>query len=309
MTDSMLELKDRIGVWEWLMLLVLSVLWGGSFFFIEIAVTSLPVFTIVSLRVALAALALWAFALAKGLSPPRSLHIWLSFLVMGLLNNAIPFSLIVWGQTEISSGLASILNGTTPLFTFFIAGLLLHDEPITLKKASGVAVGFFGVVVIVGPGLLDEIGILNLAQLAALGGALSYAFAGVYGRRFSLMGIDPVIIAAGQVTMSSMVLIPISLMVDAPVEYSIVGSSTWAAIGGLAVLSTAIAYVLYFRILASVGATNLLLVTFLIPVTAIFLGITVLGETLQISEIVGMGFIAIGLLTIDGRLFTRNESN
>ena len=173
MTDSMLELKDRIGVWEWLMLLVLSVLWGGSFFFIEIAVTSLPVFTIVSLRVALAALALWAFALAKGLSPPRSLHIWLSFLVMGLLNNAIPFSLIVWGQTEISSGLASILNGTTPLFTFFIAGLLLHDEPITLKKASGVAVGFFGVVVIVGPGLLDEIGILNLAQLAALGGALS----------------------------------------------------------------------------------------------------------------------------------------
>jgi len=309
MTDSMLELKDRIGVWEWLMLLVLSVLWGGSFFFIEIAVTSLPVFTIVSLRVALAALALWAFALAKGLSPPRSLHIWLSFLVMGLLNNAIPFSLIVWGQTEISSGLASILNGTTPLFTFFIAGLLLHDEPITLKKASGVAVGFFGVVVIVGPGLLDEIGILNLAQLAALGGALSYAFAGVYGRRFSLMGIDPVIIAAGQVTMSSMVLIPISLMVDAPVEYSIVGFSTWAAIGGLAVLSTAIAYVLYFRILASVGATNLLLVTFLIPVTAIFLGITVLGETLQISEIVGMGFIAIGLLTIDGRLFTRNESN
>ncbi|MCZ6503132.1 MAG: DMT family transporter [Gammaproteobacteria bacterium] len=305
----MLELKDRIGVWEWLMLLVLSVLWGGSFFFIEIAVTSLPVFTIVSLRVALAALALWAFALAKGLSPPRSLHIWLSFLVMGLLNNAIPFSLIVWGQTEISSGLASILNGTTPLFTFFIAGLLLHDEPITLKKASGVAVGFFGVVVIVGPGLLDEIGILNLAQLAALGGALSYAFAGVYGRRFSLMGIDPVIIAAGQVTMSSMVLIPISLMVDAPVEYSIVGFSTWAAIGGLAVLSTAIAYVLYFRILASVGATNLLLVTFLIPVTAIFLGITVLGETLQISEIVGMGFIAIGLLTIDGRLFTRNESN
>ncbi len=309
MADSMLELKDRIGVWEWLMLLVLSVLWGGSFFFVEIAVTSLPVFTIVSLRVALAALALWAFALAKGLSPPRSLHIWLSFLVMGLLNNAIPFSLIVWGQTEISSGLASILNGTTPLFTFFIAGLLLHDEPITLKKASGVAVGFFGVVVIVGPGLLDEIGILNLAQLAALGGALSYAFAGVYGRRFSLMGIDPVIIAAGQVTMSSMVLIPISLMVDAPVEYSIVGFSTWAAVGGLAVLSTAIAYVLYFRILASVGATNLLLVTFLIPVTAIFLGITVLGETLQISEIVGMGFIAIGLLTIDGRLFTRNESN
>ncbi len=305
----MLELKDRIGVWEWLMLLVLSVLWGGSFFFIEIAVTSLPVFTLVSLRVALAALALWAFALAKGLSPPRSLHIWLSFLVMGLLNNAIPFSLIVWGQTEISSGLASILNGTTPLFTFFIAGLLLHDEPITLKKASGVAVGFFGVVVIVGPGLLDEIGILNLAQLAALGGALSYAFAGVYGRRFSLMGIDPVIIAAGQVTMSSMVLIPISLMVDAPVEYSIVGFSAWAAVGGLAVLSTAIAYVLYFRILASVGATNLLLVTFLIPVTAIFLGITVLGETLQISEIVGMGFIAIGLLTIDGRLFTRNESN
>jgi drug/metabolite transporter (DMT)-like permease len=226
---------------------------------------------------------------------------------MGLLNNAIPFGLIVWGQTQIASGLASILNATTPLFTVIVAGILLSDERATPLKLLGVAVGFIGVVVMIGTPAIGE-GDSTLAQVAIMVAALSYAFAGVYGRRFKKMLISPFVTAAGQVTASALVMTPIALITDGPLNISEPSAGGWASIAGLAVLSTAVAYVLYFKLLGSAGATNLLLVTLLVPVSAILLGSLFLNETLSAVHFFGMALIALGLSAIDGRLWRRGAS-
>ncbi|MES9884860.1 MAG: DMT family transporter [Sedimenticola sp.] len=289
------------------MLLTLSLLWGGSFFFVEVVISELPVITVVFLRVALAAVALWLFAIVMGLRPPMTIRAWTAFLIMGLLNNVIPFTLIVWSQTHIASGLASILNASTPLFTIVVAGILLADERTTPMKLAGVIIGFVGVILIIGPSALSGLGADALAQIAVLGAAMSYAFAGVFGRRFKAMGIDPVVTAAGQVTVSSVVLAPVAIYIDRPFSLGVPAIGTVAAIISLAILSTAVAYVLYFRILASSGATNLLLVTFLIPVSAILLGSLVLGESLELTHFLGMTLIGFGLSVIDGRLWKRKR--
>jgi drug/metabolite transporter (DMT)-like permease len=280
----------------WLWLLSLSVLWGGSFFFAKVALSELGPFTVVFARVALAAT---AFALVV---PLRWHAPWRAYFVMGLLNNALPFSLIFWGQTEIASGLASILNATTPLFTLIVAHFLTRDEKIDRAKVAALLAGLAGVVVLVGPDVLTR-GSGLWGQIACLGAALSYAFAGVYGRRFQRMGVAPVEAAAGQVTASAMLILPIMLITEQPWTMAAAPSTVvWLALAGLALLSTALAYVLYFRILAAAGATNLLLVTFLIPVTAILLGALVLGERLEPRHFAGMALIGLGLAVIDGRM-------
>ncbi len=299
------SIAKTMSIRDWAALTTLSVLWGGSFFFVGVIVDDLPPFTIVTLRVGIAAMALWFFCLVAGIRPPRNLRVWIAFFGMGALNNALPFSLIVWGQTHIASGLASILNATTPMFTVVIAGLILSDERMTPLKLFGVVVGFAGAVVMIGPSALSRLGDDAWAQLAVLGAALSYACAGVYGRRFKTLGIDPIVTAAGQVTASSLLLIPLALYVDRPFDLPMPGAATWAAVAGLAVLSTAVAYIMYFRLLASAGATNLLLVTFLVPVSAVLLGWLVLGESLELEHFAGMALIALGLVSIDGRLMHR----
>ena len=288
----------------WAMLILLSMLWGGSFFFVGFAVSELPSLTIVTLRVGIAAITLWSIALIIGLCPPTSLQVWGTFLRMGLLNNVIPFALIVWGQTQIASGLASILNAATPIFTIVVARILLADERTTPLKLAGVGIGFIGVIVMIGLPALSGSSRL-LAQLAIIAAALSYAFAGVYGRRFKTMGINPIVTAAGQVTTSTLVLLPLTLLVDGPLDVTRISTGTWAAITGLAVASTAIAYVLYFKILELAGATNVLLVTLLVPVSAILLGSLFLNESLEVIHFVGMLLIALGLSAIDGRLWLR----
>ena len=288
---------------EWAMLVTLSVLWGGSFFFAEIALESLPPLTIVTLRVGLAAITLWLVVLALKLPIPNSPPIWIAFLTMGLLNNVLPFSLIVWGQSQISSGLAAILNATAPLFGVIVAGILLRDESATPLKITGVVVGFAGVIVMMD---LSSIATSSLlAQLAILAAALSYACASVYGRRFKATGLNPILVAAGQVTGSTLLLLPIALWVDGNDHYANVPAQVWAAIISLAVFSTAAAYILYFKLLASAGATNILLVTLLVPVSAILLGWLFLEESLQTPHIIGMAMIALGLSAIDGRLWRR----
>lgn len=288
----------------WAMLIVLSMLWGGSFFFVGVVVTDLPPLTIVALRVGIAAITLWIIALMIGLRPPKELRVWGAFLGMGLLNNIVPFAFIVWGQTQIASGLASILNAATPIFAVVVAGILLPDERVTPLKLVGVGIGFVGVVVMIGLPAPSGGGSF-IAQLAIIAAALSYAFAGVYGRRFKAMKINPIITAAGQVTASTIVLTPVALMVDGPLDVVAMSGDTWAAIAGLAVLSTAVAYVLYFKILELAGATNVLLVTLLVPVSAILLGSLFLNESLEVIHFVGMLLIAIGLSAIDGRLWRR----
>lgn len=283
------------------MLLTLSVLWSGSFFFIAVAIPVLPPITIVFLRVVLAAFALHLILLVRRERMPKSLSVWAAFLGMGFLNNAIPFTLIAWGQSHIESGLASILMATTPLFTVIIAHFLTTDERLTVGRFIGVAIGLAGVTVMIGPALLDELGAFVIAQFALLGAALAYAYAAVYGRRFRAMGISPLATATGQVTASSAMMLPVVLIVDQPWHLAVPTTEIWLAVVGLALLSTALAYILYFRILATAGATNILLVTFLIPVSAILLGALVLGERLDAIHFIGMALIAFGLAAIDGR--------
>ncbi|WP_406734199.1 DMT family transporter [Vibrio scophthalmi] len=288
----------------WAMLLGLSLLWGGSFFFVGVAVRELPPLTIVTLRVGLAAITLWLVVLVSGIRLPSDPKVWRSFLGMGLLNNVIPFTLIVWGQTQIASGLASILNAATPIFAVVVvvAGILLPDERITPLKCLGVALGFIGVVVMIGVPASSDVSNV-LPQLAIIGAALSYSFAGVYGRRFKGFSINPILTAAGQVTASTLVLLPITFVVEGVPNIANVSSNIWGAIGGLAIISTAVAYILYFKILERSGATNVLLVTLLVPVSAILLGSLFLNETLQTIHFVGIALIALGLSAIDGRLW------
>lgn len=288
-----------MGPKEWLLLVTLSVLWGGSFFFSKVALSELAPFTVVLGRVALAALVLNGIVYATGRRIPLSARMWAAFLAMGALNNLIPFSLIFWGQTQIASGLASILNATTPLFTVMVAHLLTKDERLTPNRMGGVLLGLVGVAVMIGPAVLSGLDRHVIAQLAVLGGALSYAFAGVFGRRFK--GEPPLVVAAGQVTGTTVMMLPIALLVDRPWTLAAPHPTTWGALIGLALLSTAIAYVIYFHLLAVAGATNLLLVTFLIPVSALLLGMIVLGERLDPRHFVGMALIGLGLAAIDGR--------
>lgn len=287
------------------MLVTLSVLWGGSFFFIEVLVDHLPPLTIVTLRVALAALALWMIVFALRLPIPKTRQHWTALFVVGLLNNALPFCLIVWGQTQISSGLASIFNATTPFFTVLVAGALLADERITRPKLMGVLLGVAGTIVLIGPEALKGITGSTLGSLAVIGAAISYAFAGAYSRRFKSWELSPLIVATGQVSMATVMLLPVTLMIDRPwVGLSVSFEVVWA-MAGLAFFSTVIAYNLYFRLIASAGATNAALVTFLVPVSAILLGVTFLGESFTALQAFGMGLIGFGLLVMDGRVFRR----
>lgn len=301
-------INQNMGTKDWAMLLLLSFLWGGSFFFIGIAVTELPPFTIVTLRVALAAVTLWLVLAFAGYPIPKAGNVWRAFFVMGLFGNVVPFCLIAWSQTHIGVGLASILNAITPIFTLLIAGTFLPDEHINAKKTLGVIAGLLGVMVLIGPSSLLELGTNTMAQLAVIGATISYACATVYGRRFKTMGISPLVTAIGQVTTSTIILLPVAWLVERPYLLANPSPQVWMAMLSLALFSTAMAYILFFRILSSSGASNVVLVTFLVPVTASFLGWSILGEQLQTQHFIGMALIGLGLAIIDGRLWARLSS-
>jgi drug/metabolite transporter (DMT)-like permease len=283
---------------EWAMLVLLSVFWGGSFFFTEIALRGFEPFAIVFLRVVFAAIILVIVVYLSGQRMPSSLRVWGTYLIMGALNNAIPFCLIVWGQTHIDSGIASILNATTPIFTVLLAHLLTSDERLTIRKSVGVIIGFFGVYVMMQPELKDGFSLRGLGLIAVLGAAISYSFAGIFGKRFKQT--TPLVNSAGMLTCSSVIMLPL-VLITGTFGSSQPSAASLAAIFGLATVSTVLAYLLYFRILSSAGATNVLLVTFLIPISALLLGVGVLGEVIHILEYAGMGCIFVGLIIIDGR--------
>ncbi|MEM1263861.1 MAG: DMT family transporter [Pseudomonadota bacterium] len=296
-----------MSAFNWLLLTLLSVLWGGSFFLAELLLEHWPPLTIVALRVSVAALVLWPIVLAKGIELPQQLSGWLALFFMGVLNNAIPFSLIVWGQREITGGLASILNATTPVFTVIVAGLLLTDERFTVGKVVGVALGLVGVIVMIGVDALVTMSAAVPAQLAIIGASISYAFAATYGRRFAKFGVPPLLIAAGQLSATALLLTPLALWVDDPLALPVPGATTWLALGAFAVLSTALAYQLYFALLATAGATYTSLVTILVPVSAVLLGWLFLDEHLAREHLVGMAIIGVALMVIDGRWTSRRR--
>lgn len=293
---------QHMGAREWAMLLLLAFVWGGSFFFNQVAVQEVPPFTTVVARVAIAALVLLAVLKLRGIGLPLHREALLAYAGMGLLNNAIPFSLFVWSQTEIPSGLAAILNATTPLFTVIVAHLATQDERMTPRRFLSVIIGLAGVAIMIGADAWDGVDGTVFAQLACIMAAFCYGIASVFGRRFRALGISPIQTATGQVCASSLIMIPIMLAVDQPWTLPMPGMDAIGALIGVATISTAFAYILYFRILAAAGATNIALVTFLVPVSAILLGILVLHETLAVRHIFGMAVIAVGLALLDGRI-------
>lgn len=296
-------LQTSMSAATWAMLATLSLVWGGSFLFGRIAVLELPPLTVVFFRVALAALALWLFVLATGrkLSPPPRFIV--NVAIMGILNNVIPFSFILYGQREIGAGLASIVNAMTPIWTVLIANWLTDDEKLSWRKSAGVICGFMGVAVLMGGDALSGLAASLWAQASVLVATIGYGFAAVFGKRFR--GADPLLVSAGQLTASSLIMIPLLFILGMPFLPPMPSVSALAAVVGLALLSTAFAYVLFFEILRRAGATNVSLVTLLVPVSGILLGILVLGEALTAWHLAGMVLIATGLVILDGRLLSR----
>ena len=287
---------------EWMLLVLLSVVWGGSFFFNGIALREFPTLSIVTARVGLAALALLFLMKMLGQRIQLNRQILKAFFGMSFLNNVVPFSLIVWGQQHIASGVASILNATTPLFTMLVAHWFTTDEKINPRRLLGVLTGMGGVGLMMGLDSMESSGFHLLGQSAILLAAFSYGLAGVYGKRFAQFGIPPLATATGQLCASSIILIPLTFWIDQPWTMAMPSIEGMGSLLGIALLSTALAYVIYFRLLKTAGATNLLLVTLLILVSAIILGVFLLDESLEPQHLSGMVVISLGLLIMDGRL-------
>lgn len=283
----------------WALLLLLGLIWGGSFFFARVAVQHVPPFTLVFLRLSLAALALHLYIGGRMQIYPALRENWKLFLLLGLMNNALPHSLLFIGQIHLSAGLASILNATTPIWTVLIANAMTADERLTGQKIAGCLTGLAGTAVLLGPAALAKTDIPFWALLFPIGASISYGFAAVFGRRFR--HLPSPVTATGQLTASSLIVLPVSLIVDHPFSLPLPPATTIGAILGLALLCTAFGYILFFRIIALAGATNVALVTLLVPPSAILLGAVFLGERLGANAIGGMALIACGLLIIDGR--------
>ena len=288
-----------LGITEWMLLVGLSILWGGSYLFMKLAVLTVPLFTIVLGRVSIAALALLIVLTISGTGIPKGRRIWLAFFGMGIFNNVIPMSLIVFSQNSISVGLDSILNSITPLFTILVAHMTTNDERLTFRKLVGISFGIMGVVMLMGPELVDNFGVAALGEWACLGAALSYACANTFGRRFVQLGTKPMQTAFGQVVASTVILAPLVIVVDQPWTISDPGFLPVLSILALGLFCTALAYVIYFQILARSGATAIALVTFMIPPSAILMGWLALGEQISSQDFLGLSLIGVGLFSVN----------
>src|SRR5690348_10229262 len=303
-TDKAPMIRAQMNGSDWLIMSVLALMWGGAFFFIGVAVRHVPPLTYVWLRLTIGAAALWSYMFLRHEPVALPRQVWGSILLLAILNNALPFALFGWSQTHIASGLASILNATTPIWGVLVAHFLTHDERMSPRKVAGVLLGFGGVAAMIGPSLLSNIGSSGLAELACVAASLSYALAAVWARRFKRQGISPLSVTTGQLTAGALIMLPLSMIVDRPWTHAFPPVPAIAAIAALALVCTAFGYVLYFRLIATSGATNALLVTLLVPPVAILLGGLFLGESLAPQDFAGLGLIAFGLAAIDGRLVT-----
>jgi len=296
MTPAQKTLSTR----AWVELIALGLIWGASFLSIRIALNEIGPLTAVAHRTGWAMLILWTYVIIARLPLPQNPRVWGAFLIMGLLNNVIPFSLMAWGQLHIETGLTSILNAATAIFGVIAAAIFLSDERLTARKAIGVTTGFLGVATAIGLSALTQFDIQSLGQIAVIGGTISYALAGVWARK-TLGGLTPQVAAAGMLTGASFMTIPAAWIVEGPISLSL-QPQTWAAVAYYAAIATALAYLLYYRVLAMAGSGNLMLCTLLVAPVAIILGAVVLGEALPLRAYTGFGLLALGLIILDGRL-------
>ncbi len=289
-----------MGPTEWAMLVVLSAIWGGSFYFFAVIIKELPVFTIVFFRVFLASAALWAFLLLTRQTVSITSTMWKNFFLMGFFNNVIPFSLIVWGETKVAPGLAAVLNATTPFFSVIVAHLSTQNEKLTWNRMAGALVGLSGVAALVGFDAMKNLGSDLVYQLAIVGASISYGICTIFGRR--LAGIPPLVSSASQTAASSLMLLPLMFFIDQPQYLNMPSTNVLVSLLALALLCTATAYVIFFNIVKRAGMTNVTLVTFLVPVSAMMLGALFLNEQISTRHFLGMAVIGIGLALIDGRI-------
>jgi drug/metabolite transporter (DMT)-like permease len=289
-----------MGPTEWAMLVALSAIWGGSFYFFAVIIKELPVFTIVFFRVFLATLALWLVVLVTQQQLPDFRKTWRNYFLMGLFNNVIPFSLIVWGESRVAPGLAAVLNATTPFFAVIVAHLSTQNEKLTWNRMAGAIVGLTGVAALVGFDAIKSLGNDLIFQIAIVGASLSYGICTIFGRR--LTGSTPLVTAASQTAVSSIMLLPLMLLIDHPFSLNMPSMNTTLSLIALALLCTAIAYLIFFNIVKRAGMTNVTLVTFLVPVSAMLLGYLFLNEQISVRHFLGMAVIGIGLALIDGRI-------
>lgn len=294
---------QRLTSFGWVMVLTLSIVWGGSFIFARVAVLEIPPLSLVFLRVAIAAIILNAILFLRPTNHVHTGAMWKNFTIMGIVNNIIPFGLIFYGQLEIGAGLAAIVNAMTPIWTVLFAHFYTDDEKISTLKGIGVSLGFVGVAVLIGGEAMSGLSGSLLGQLSILAATISYGVAAVFGRRFAK--VPAIESARGQLTMSSLLIIPLVLIIDQPWQLSLPAGAAIASTLALAIVCTAWAYLLFFKILAEAGALNVMIVTFLIPPSAIIMGILILGESLDGHHILGMAVIMAGLIVIDGRLLKR----
>ena len=294
-------IQKTISPRAWAELFLLSAIWGASFLSIRIALNEIGPLTAVAHRTGWAMLILWSYVLVRRFAVPTDGRIWGAFLVMGLLNNVIPFNLMAWGQLHIETGLTAILNATTAIFGVIAAAIFFADERLTARKSVGVALGFVGVSTAIGLAAFKNFDLRSLGQLAVIGGTISYALAGVWARKM-LGHLRPQVAAAGMLTGASIMTIPAAWLVEGPISLTL-QPQTWAAIAYFAFVATAIAYLLYYRVLSMAGSGNLMLCTLLVAPVAIVLGAIVLGEALPLRAYFGFAILGLGLLILDGRLF------
>ncbi|POF28444.1 DMT family transporter [Roseibium marinum] len=288
---------------NWILLSVLGVIWGGSFLFAKVAVAEIPPFVLVFFRVSIACAALLLYLWHQGLLARLELRLALPFLILGLLNNAIPFSLLFLGQTVIGAGLASILNATTPIFTVLVAGVLVKQETLQAHRIAGVVLGIAGVAVMLSGSLSGLATDPVWAQLCCLGAAISYACAATFARRFK--SLPPQVSATGQLMGSSVIMLPVALLTSSGWALTDASPTVWLNVAALGLVATAIAYLIYFQLLADAGATNASLVTLLVPASALFLGWLILGEKLDTIQLGGFAILLAGLVVLDGRILQR----
>jgi drug/metabolite transporter (DMT)-like permease len=292
---------------DWGLIVTLAILWGSGFTLIDIGLRSVPPNTLVFARMALAVPPLLLLLKIRGETLPGDFKSWEMLTIVGLLNVVVPFILFYWGMTQISTGLASILNATTPLWGVVAAHFLTRDEKATPARLIGVLFGVAGIAVMIGVDALRGMSSGILAQIACLIATLCYALGSIYGRRFGQSGMTPLSIATGQVITSAIILLPIALFTDAPLSLPIPGMAFWLSTIAMAVFSTSLAYFLFFKLVESAGASNSLLVTFLIPIVAIILGAAFLGERFSVNQGAGVVLIAVGLVLLDGRVLARRR--
>ena len=291
-----------MGRTEWAILLTLALVWGTAFLFIKVAVGSFEPTTYVWLRLTIAAAALLFVRRVSGKRLRLPLALWASIGLLALLNNVVPFILFGWGQRHIASGLAAILQATTPIFGVLAAHLLTADERITPARLGGVVIGFAGVATMIGPQLFADSGNALFAQLACLVASLLYALAGIYARRFKALGVGPLDLATAQFVAGAVMLAPVALLVDRPWLGLPTSLAAWGSVAMLALVCSAFAYILFFRLIERAGATNSLLVTLLVPPVAIVVGALAFGERLGANQLAGLLLIGAGLAVIDGRM-------